>query len=78
VYARLAAFTRAETGRLVSAIEAARLGRTAPAVARPLAVAVMAEVLGLGQADPGTILTWYDGIVAAVQAEGRRRGPRPR
>ena len=39
-------------------------------MAGPLAVAVMAEVLGLGQADPGTILTWYDGIVAAVQAEG--------
>src|SRR5205823_10666477 len=34
------------------------------------AVAVMAEGLGLGQADPGTILTGYDGIVAAVQAEG--------
>src|SRR2546421_471159 len=34
----------------------------------------MAEVLGLGQADPGTILTWYDGIVAAVQAEGAAAG----
>jgi cytochrome P450 len=34
----------------------------------------MAEVLGLGQADPVTILTWYDGIVAAVQAEGAAAG----
>jgi cytochrome P450 len=34
----------------------------------------MAEVLGLGQADPATILTWYDGIVAAVQAEGAAAG----
>jgi cytochrome P450 len=34
----------------------------------------MAEVLGLGHADPGTILTWYDGIVAAVQAEGAAAG----
>ncbi|MGH3177418.1 MAG: cytochrome P450, partial [Streptosporangiaceae bacterium] len=44
------------------------------AVAGPLAAAVMAEVLGLGQADPATILTWYDGIVAAVQAEGAAAG----
>ena len=69
VHARLASFTWAETGRLVSAIEprgAAELRRT---VAGPLAVAVMAEALGLGPADPARVLTWYDGIVAAVQAE---------
>jgi cytochrome P450 len=74
VYARLAAFTRAETGRLVSAIEPHGAAELRRAVAGPLAVAVMAEVLGLGQADPGTILTWYDGIVAAVQAEGAAAG----
>ena len=74
VYARLAAFTRAETGRLVSAIEPHGSAELRRAVAGPLAVAVMAEVLGLGQADPGTILTWYDGIVAAVQAEGAAGG----
>ena len=87
VHARLASFTWAETGRLVSAIEprgAAELRRT---VAGPLAVAVMAEALGLGPADPGRVLAWYDGIVAAVQAEaataqadgrvrpGQRRSP---
>jgi cytochrome P450 len=69
VHARLASFTWAETGRLVSAIEprgAAELRRT---VAGPLAVAVMAETLGLGPADPAQVLAWYDGIVAAVQAE---------
>jgi cytochrome P450 len=38
-------------------------------VAGPLAVAVMAEALGLADTDPAQILTWYDGIVAAVQAE---------
>src|SRR5208283_3898043 len=68
VHTRLASFTRAETGRLVSAIEprgAAELRRT---VAGPLAVAVMAEALGLGRADPIRVLAWYDGIVAAVQA----------
>ena len=74
VHARLAAFTRAETGRLVSAIEPLGAAELRRAVAGPLAAAVMAEVLGLGQADPGTILTWYDGIVAAVQAEGAAAG----
>ena len=74
VYARLAAFTRAETGRLVSAIEPLGAAELRRAVAGPLAAAVMAEVLGLGQADPATILTWYDGIVAAVQAEGAAAG----
>ena len=74
VHARLAAFTRAETGRLVSAIEPLGAAELRRAVAGPLAAAVMAEVLGLGQADPATILTWYDGIVAAVQAEGAAAG----
>jgi hypothetical protein len=69
VYARLAAFTRAETGRLVSAIEPHGDAELRRAVAGPLAVAVMAEVLGLGQADPGTILAWYDGIVAAGRGD---------
>jgi cytochrome P450 len=74
VHARLAAFTRAETGRLVSAIEPLGAAELRRAVAGPLAATVMAEVLGLGQADPATILTWYDGIVAAVQAEGAAEG----
>ncbi len=47
----------------------AELRRT---VAGPLAVAVMAESLGLGNTDPAQILAWYDGIVAAVQAEAAR------
>jgi len=29
----------------------------------------MAQMLGLGQADPAQVLAWYDGIVAAVQAD---------
>ena len=69
VHARLASFTRAETGRLVSAIEPHGSAELRRAVAGPLAVTVMAQVLGLGQADPARVLTWYDGIVAAVQAE---------
>ena len=35
-------------------------------LAAPLAVAVVARALGLGQVDPGTILAWYDAIVGAV------------
>jgi cytochrome P450 len=69
VHARLAAFTRAETDRLVSVIAPHGAAELRRAVAGPLAVAVMAQVLGLGQVDPAQVLAWYDGIVAAVQAE---------
>jgi cytochrome P450 len=75
IHARLASFTRAEADRLVAAIRPrgeAELRRT---VAGPLAAAVMAEVLGLGQTDPAKILAWYDGIVAAVQAEAAANAP---
>src|SRR5262249_45698890 len=69
VHARLAAFTRAETGRLVSAIAPHGAAELRRATAGPLAGAGMAQVLGLGQVDPAQVLAWYDGIVAAVQAE---------
>jgi cytochrome P450 len=69
IQTRLASFVRAEAGRLVSAIEPHGEAELRRAVAGPLAAAVMAETLGLGQTDPAKILTWYDGIVAAVQAE---------
>jgi len=72
VHAQLASFTRGETGRLVSAIAPHGAAELRRAVAGPLAVTVMAQVLGLGrrdQADPARVLAWYDGIVAAVQAE---------
>jgi cytochrome P450 len=69
VHARLAAFTRAEASRLVAAIEPGGAAELRRAVAGPLAVAVMAEVLGLSRIDPARILAWYDGIVSAVQAE---------
>jgi cytochrome P450 len=72
IQARLASFTRAEAGRLVSAIRARGQAELRRAVAGPLAVAVMAETLGLGNTDPAQILAWYDGIVAAVQAEAAR------
>jgi cytochrome P450 len=74
IHVRLASFTRSETGRLVSAVEPRGAAELRRAVAGPLAVAVMAEVLGLGPADPARVLTWYDGIVAAVQAEAATDG----
>jgi cytochrome P450 len=69
VHARLAAFTRAEAARLVTAIEPDGTAELRRAVAGPLAVTVMAEILGLGRVDPARVLAWYDGIVSAVQAE---------
>jgi cytochrome P450 len=74
VHARLASFTRGEAGRLVAAIEPRGAAELRRAVAGPLAVTVMAETLGLGRADPARILAWYDGIVAAVQAEAAKPG----
>jgi cytochrome P450 len=81
VHDQLAAFVTGEAGRLVSAMRAGSTGGRAggPAagpgggrgdlsrgLAAPLAVAVVARALGLGQVDPGTILAWYDAIVGAV------------
>jgi cytochrome P450 len=72
IHARLGAFVRAEAGRLVAVIEPRGEAELRRAVAGPLAAAVMAEVLGLGQSDPAKILTACDGIVAAVQAEAAK------
>ena len=69
IHARLAAFTREEAGRLVSAIQPRSEAELRRSVAGPLAASVMAQALGLGPADPAQILTWYDGIVAAVQGD---------
>ena len=73
IHARLEAFTRAEAW-LVSAIQPSGAAELRRAVAGPLAVTVMAEALGLGQTDPAQVLAWYDGIVAAVQAEAANAG----
>jgi cytochrome P450 len=74
IHARLETFTRAEAGRLVSVIQPSGAAELRRAVAGPLAVTVMAEALGLGQTDPAQVLAWYDGIVAAVQAEAANAG----
>ena len=47
-------------------------------LAGPLAVAVVAELLGLAETEPAVILSWYDDIVSAVtalSAEPSRGGP---
>ncbi len=63
---QLESFSRAESARLVAAMAPAGRAELRRALAGPLAVAVVAEVLGLGDTDPGLILSWYDAIVGAV------------
>jgi cytochrome P450 len=74
IVARLASFTHAEASRLVDAVAPRGQAELRRAVAGPLTASVMAQALGLGHADPALILTWYDGIVGAVQAEAAARG----
>jgi cytochrome P450 len=70
VSAGLAAFAEEEAGRLVAGLAASPAGASGAELRRglagPLAVAVMAEVLGLRDVDPATLLSWYDAIVAGV------------
>jgi cytochrome P450 len=68
VQARLEEFVEAQAGRLVAGFAAASQAELRRSLAGPLAVAVVAEVLGLAEADPAVILSWYDSIVAAVSA----------
>jgi cytochrome P450 len=68
VSAGLAEFTSAEAARLVTALAPAGAAELRRTVAGPLAVAVMAQVLGLGNTDPGVLLAWYDAIVSGVSA----------
>jgi cytochrome P450 len=63
---RFTGFIEAETDRLVGAIEPLGAAELRRQVAGPLAVAVVAEALGLADTDPDTILRWYDAIVGAV------------
>jgi cytochrome P450 len=72
---QLEAFSRAEAARLVAAMAPAGRAELRRALAGPLAVAVVAEVLGLGDTDPGLILSWYDAIVGAVSDLAGQPGP---
>ena len=77
VRARLSAFVESETRRLVTAMQPAGAGDLRTGLAGPLAVAVMAEALGLREADPSAVLAWYGAIVEAVSAltRGAAAGP---
>jgi cytochrome P450 len=66
VHDQLAAFVTEEADRLVGAMRPAGWGDLSRGLAAPLAVAVVARALGLGQVDRDTILAWYDAIVGAV------------
>jgi cytochrome P450 len=63
---RFAAFVEVETDRLISAFHADGGADLRSQFAGPLAVGVMAEALGLRDADADKVLSWYAAIVAAV------------
>ncbi len=68
IHARLAGFVVAEADRLVAAMRPGGAADLRRGLAGPLAVAVVAEALGLGDADPATVLDWYAAIVGSVSA----------
>ncbi|MGW2566247.1 cytochrome P450 [Streptomyces sp. NPDC001537] len=72
-----ASFIEQETGRLISALEAAGAAELRRAFAGPLAVAVVTEALGLAGAGTDTVLSWYDSIVRSVSdiTAGHAAGP---
>ena len=74
----LESFAVAMAVRLVARIRADGQAELRRGLAGPLAVAVVAEVLGLAETDPAVILSWYDAIVSAVtalSADSGRGGP---
>ncbi len=76
VHDQLEEFVTGEADRLVSVLRPAGRGDLSQSLAAPLAVAVVARVLGLGQLPPATILSWYDAIVGAV-SQLAAAGPGP-
>ena len=77
IHTRLATFVVAEADRLVAAMRPAGAADLRRALAGPLAVAVVAEALGLSDADPATVLDWYAAIVGSVSALTGEHGPGP-
>jgi cytochrome P450 len=63
---RFARAVAAEVERLIDAIEPQGRAELRRSVAGPLAVAAVAQALGLADADAAAVLGWYDAIVAAV------------
>ncbi|MBS2962888.1 cytochrome P450 [Actinocrinis puniceicyclus] len=75
-HARLAAFIEREAARRVAALRPHGAAELRRGLAGPLAVAVVAESLGLRDARPETVLGWYDAIVGAVSDISAGREPR--
>ncbi len=75
IHARLAGFVVAEADRLVAAMRSDGAADLRRGLAGPLAVAVVAEALGLGGADPATVLDWYAAIVGSVSALAGEHSP---
>ena len=63
---RFADAAAAEADRLIDAFKPRGSAELRRSFAGPLAVTIMARALGLDQAEEGTMLDWYDAIVAAV------------
>ncbi|SEG83534.1 Cytochrome P450 [Thermomonospora echinospora] len=63
---RFTAFVQDEVDRLVTALLPAGRAELRGEFAGPLAVAVVAEVLGLPDADPAVVRAWYETFVTAV------------
>jgi cytochrome P450 len=75
---RLPAFAEAEATRLVEAIRPDRAADLRSAVSGPLAVAVVAQALGLGDVAPAEILALYTRIVGGVTSlSGEQGDPGP-
>jgi cytochrome P450 len=70
---RFEPFVADETRRLVAALPPGH-AEVRRGLAGPLAVAVVAEALGLAAADATTVLRWYDAIVSAVSGVTAGRG----
>lgn len=66
VHDRFTGFVEREAARLVERIRPRGSAELRREVAGPLAVAVVAESLGLVDADAEAVLSWYDAIVSAV------------
>ncbi|HEY8481991.1 MAG TPA: cytochrome P450 [Spirillospora sp.] len=65
---RFTAFVEAETARLVDALAPAGRAELRGELAGPLAVAVVAEALGLDGVDAAAVRSWYGTFVEAVSA----------
>lgn len=77
VHARFAAFIRARTDQLVTGLRPAGSAELRRELAGPLAVAVVAEVLGLAGVAAATVLSWYDAISATVSGVSAGRPVTP-